>query len=93
MYSRLYELAKGSVKPKHVKEIRQICSLLYHVRAVTAVIDPVLNAIEFADKAALFALAALGDQDSILELGHFGRRTTEEAIERLKRFRAGIPPA
>jgi len=39
------------------------------------------------DKALLFALAALGDQDAILELGHFGNRTTEEAIARLKYFR------
>lgn len=92
MYARLHELTKSSlVKPKHLKEIREITSNLYHVRAVEAVIEPALRAIEFADKAALFALAALGNQDAILELGHFGKRTTEEAIERLKRFRAGVP--
>jgi hypothetical protein len=39
------------------------------------------------DRAMLFALASLGDTDAVLELGHFGNMTHDEAISRLKAVR------
>jgi hypothetical protein len=42
------------------------------------------------DKAMLFALAALGDTDSALELGHFGNMTHKEAVIRLKQARKDL---
>lgn len=39
------------------------------------------------DKVALYALAALGDADSAVELGHFGNATRADALVRLKKLR------
>jgi hypothetical protein len=42
------------------------------------------------DRAALFGLVAIGDQEAILELGHFGSGTVKEARELLKKCRAKL---
>lgn len=42
------------------------------------------------DQALLFGLAALGDQDAILELGHFGEATHREALQRLAEARKSL---
>jgi len=39
---------------------------------------------------ALMALSSLGDTDSAVELGHFGRMTTQDAIARLKNLREAL---
>jgi hypothetical protein len=51
---------------------------------VTKVTDLQLQEI---DRAALYALAAIGDADAAVELGHFGKMTTAEAVVRLKKLR------
>lgn len=42
------------------------------------------------DRTLLFALAALGNTDAVLELGHFGQMTQKEAVVRLKTAREGL---
>lgn len=88
LYDELTKLTKNGVAPEDVPKIRLLCENLHHVRAVSVAMEPMLATIEAADKAALYALAALGDRQAVLELGHFGNMTTREAVDLLKKFRA-----
>lgn len=89
MQMRLAELTGTGVNPKSIPEMREIGTIMFHPSMMTIFGAPLMDAIEQADRMALYALAALGNQDAVLELGHFGTQTTQIAIERLKAFRQG----
>ncbi len=89
MKMRLAELTGAGINPKSIPEIRQIAGLLYHPSIMSVFATPLLETVDQAERMALCALAALGDADAVVELGHFGMLTTAEALERLKAFRKG----
>ena len=91
--SKLYELTLGGIRPKDVPKIRELVAATYARPAIANLIEPLLKTIEAMDRAALLALASMGDQDAILELGHFGKKTESDAAIALRALRNPLKPS